>query len=438
MQMKVANLRCNGDRAPAIDICMQFDESISSYNEKNISISPLDSFKNSDNRLNLEDQVADIFQRAKSGEPFGTKDDVNALIDKLCDHIYRKLLEESWCPCARHSKINQSLTENPEDLKIDDKEGYMQCIRKKVLEILSDYLATFKNQLFSTYGSEPTDQLDIKGEDKDTVSGCVSGEPSTYTMANTDSFLSRVEKNSGIHSVTNTNVCGNSLSDISINDWVSVGRCLSRENYFDQSPRLSVSASPATSRWGADLEAEGSFGAYRKTQSCTAAATPTEVRTEHEDTRRRPQGAHCVTSEVEQNTMSRETFKKTSNKKLIKKSRGSMEKQQQKIESSPLLTETEDFHPDHFRYDKDSVKGTSVGPKAGAANGDGNKGTSSLEKPEVPMNYIGGVPTHLYYNRGSADSVSRKRASNRSPAMVKMRRKAMSVVGFLKLLRKPL
>nr|XP_054773998.1 uncharacterized protein LOC129282088 [Lytechinus pictus] len=393
-----------------------------------------------DNRLNLEDQVADIFQRAQSGEPFGTKDDVNALIDKLCDHIYRKLLEESWCPCARHSKINQSLTENLEDPKIDDEEGYMQRIRRKVLEILSDYLATFKSQLFSKYGSEPTDQSDIKGEDKDTVSGCVSGEPSSYTMANTDSFLSRVEKNSGIHSVTNTNVCGNSLSDISINDWVSVGRCLSRENYFDQSPRLSVSASPATSRWGADLEAECSFGAYRKTQSCTAAATSTEVRTEHEDTRRRPQGANYVLSEVEQNTMTRETFKKTSNKKLIKKSRGSMEKQQQKIESSPLLTETENFHPNHFRYDKDSVndKGTSVRPKAGAANGDGNNGTSSLEKPEVPMSYTGGVPTHLYYNRGSADSVTRKRASNKSPAMAKMRRKASDVVQFLKLLRKPL
>ncbi|XP_011672620.2 uncharacterized protein LOC105442328 [Strongylocentrotus purpuratus] len=372
----------------------------------------------SESTLTSEEPIANIFLRARSGEPFGTKEDVNVLIDKLCDYIYRKLIDENWCPCDRHS--NKLEGENREDCKTNESvpEGYIQRIRRKVLEILSNYLGTFKNQLLAKYGSEPTDPLALQEEE--TVCGSISGDPISCTMANTESLTNHIDKSqtSGMQSVTDTNnVCENSLSDISFDDWVSVGRCLSRENYFDQSPRVSVSASPATLRWSSDPEAENSFGSYRqpdrKTQACTA-GTPREVRSELDNTRRHPPSDKAVTSG--------ETFKKTINKKLIKNSQGSKEKPRQQITTPAILTETDDYHADHFRHNNEAVidKDIDGSAEAGAANGGSHNGTSSLGDASRTVDY----------------NMARRRRASKT-VQLRMRRKARNVVHFLMQLRKP-
>lgn len=335
--------------------------------------------------------------------------------------LYRKLIDENWCPCDRHSKNPKG--ENQEDCNTNESipEGYIQRIRRKVLEILSNYLGTFKNQLLAKYGSESIDPLAL--QEDETVCGSVSGDPISCTMANTESLTNHIDKSqtSRTQSVTNTNVCENSLSDISFDDWVSVGRCLSRENYFDQSPRVSVSASPATLRWSSDPEAENSFGSYRtsdrKTQSSTA-GTPREVRSELDNTRRHSPSDKAVTSGDKS-----ETFKKTINKKLIKSSQGSTEKPRQQITTPPILTETDDYHADHFRHHNEAVIDKNIDGSAeeGADNGGSHNGTSST---------LGDASRSMDYN------MARRRRPSKS-VQLRMRRKARNVVHFLMQLRKP-
>ncbi|XP_072165746.1 uncharacterized protein [Diadema setosum] len=273
---------------------------------------------------------------------------------------------------------------------------YMQRVRDKVLEILSCYLATFKEKLMTKYEPAQTDgklpgALDTttsyanqtKRDRPQNLESVVQGE--TLTRENCSS---RYEDRQTPKYRPSPPSSGESLSSVfSEDDWVFVGRCVSGEKFpdFACSPPL-ISASSATSVWSSDPEAEikaRNYSPFPTSLNKRAVKSENSLQLRLDTANDRIDSHDVVKCDQQKN------FKKTNNPRLIKGS-AKIRPSTSSKDSSQLLPDSENYREQHFRAPSPITE-----PKAADSGLTSSKVTSS-KAPQTPVDSV--PDTHLQKN----------------------------------------